>query len=158
MARPGFVLEVDDRTPPLVVHDGPGYRLERLPLGSEVVYAPEALMPVDDEDEAIAAALDRPLGSAPLRDLLRPDMRLTIAFDDISRLTPQMRQPDLRGRIIEAVLTRAAEAGVDDVALVVANGLNRRNTPTELEQMVGERVFRSFYADGLLSNHDAEDA
>ena len=28
MSRPGFVLEVDDRTPPLVVHEGLGFRLE----------------------------------------------------------------------------------------------------------------------------------
>ena len=29
MARPGFVLEVDDRTPPLLVPDGDRFRLER---------------------------------------------------------------------------------------------------------------------------------
>ena len=32
MSRPGFVLEVDDRTPPLVVHEGQGFRLEEFPL------------------------------------------------------------------------------------------------------------------------------
>jgi hypothetical protein len=37
MARPGFVLTVDDRTPPLVVHKGDGFRLERFPLGTQVV-------------------------------------------------------------------------------------------------------------------------
>ena len=157
MARPGFVLEVDDRTPPLVVHDGPGYRLEKFPLGTEVVYAPEALAPVDDQAEAIAAALDSPTDSAPLSELLRPGMKLTIAFDDITTPTPRMRRPDIRGRIIEAVLTRAARAGVDDVALICAIGVNRRNTDAELQQMLGERVFRSFFADGLLTNHDADD-
>ena len=85
-------------------------------------------------------------------------MRLTIAFDDIGTPTPRMRRPDIRGKVIEAVLTRAAAAGVDDVALVSANGLNRRMTAEELQYIVGERVFRSFYADGLLTNHDAEDA
>ena len=69
-----------------------------------------------------------------------------------------MRRPDIRGKVIEAVLSRAAAAGVDDVALVSANGLNRRMTAEELQYLVGERVFRSFYADGLLTNHDAEDA
>lgn len=157
MARPGFVLEVDDRTPPLVVHDGPGYRLERFPLGTQVVYPPEALAPVDDQAEAIAAALDSPTDSAPLSERLHPQMTLTIAFDDISTPVPQMRRPDVRGRIIEAVLTRAARAGVDDVALICAIGTNRRNTEAELLQILGERVFRSFFADGLLTNHDAED-
>ena len=43
MQRPGFVLEVDDRTPPLVVHEGLGFRLENFPLGTRVVYPPESL-------------------------------------------------------------------------------------------------------------------
>ena len=43
MSRPGFVLEVDDRTPPLIVHEGLGFRLESFPLGTRVVYPPESL-------------------------------------------------------------------------------------------------------------------
>ena len=46
---------------------------------------------------------------------------------------------------------------MDDVALIAANGLHRRMTAAELQHLLGERVFRSFYADGLLTNHDAED-
>jgi hypothetical protein len=34
MPRPGFVLEVDERTPPLLVHEGEGFRMQRFPLGS----------------------------------------------------------------------------------------------------------------------------
>ena len=33
MGRPGFVLEVDERTPPLLVPDGDRFRLEKFPLG-----------------------------------------------------------------------------------------------------------------------------
>jgi lactate racemase len=157
MARPGFVLEVDDRTPPLVVPDGDGFRMERFPLGSRVVYPGDPVDPVPDVRDAIDTALDAPLESAPLGERLRAGMRLTIAFDDNSAPVPAMPAPDIRGRIIEAVLTRAAAAGVDDVSLICATGLNRRLTPAELERLVGERVFRSFFADGLLVNHDAED-
>jgi lactate racemase len=158
MGRPGFVLEVDDRTPPLLVPDGDRFRLEKFPLGTRVIYPVESLPRVSDLAEAINAALDAPLQSEPLSAMLQPSMRLTIAFDDIGRPTPRMRRPDIRGKVIEAVLSRAAAAGVDDVALVSANGLNRRMTAEELQYIVGERVFRSFYADGLLTNHDAEDA
>jgi lactate racemase len=84
-------------------------------------------------------------------------MRLTIAFDDVSLTLPPMRAPDIRQRIIEQVLTMAADAGVDDVALISANAFHRRLTTAELEHIVGERVFRSFYGQGLLTNHDAED-
>ncbi len=38
-------------------------------------------------------------------------MRLTIAFDDLSLPLPTMRAPDIRGRIIEHVLTMAAGPG-----------------------------------------------
>jgi lactate racemase len=158
MGRPGFVLEVDERTPPLLVPDGDRFRLEKFPLGTGVIYPAESLTPVPGLGEAINAALDAPSESAPLSALLEPAMRLTIAFDDIGTPTPTMRRPDIRGKVIEAVLTRAAAAGVDDVALVSANGLSRRMTAEELQHIVGERVFRSFYADGLLTNHDAEDA
>src|SRR4029450_3667544 len=158
MGRPGFILEVDDRTPPLLVPDGDRFRFEKFPLGTRVIYPAESLARVPDLGEGINAALDPPLESDPLSALLEPAMRLTIAFDDISIPTPRMRRPDIRGKVIEAVLPRAAAAGVDDVALISANGLNRRMTSEELEYIVGERVFRSFYADGLLTNHDAEDA
>lgn len=158
MSRPGFVLEVDDRTPPLVVHAGEGFTMERFPLGTRVVYPPESLPGIRDVRGAIRNALEHPDGSEPLRELLFAGMRLTIAFDDISLTLPPMRKPDLRQLIMEEVLTLAAEAGVDDVQIIAANALHRRMTADELRDIVGERVFRSFYPTGDLYNHDAEDA
>ncbi len=110
MSRPGFVLEVDDRTPPLLVHEGLGFRMEDFPLGTRVVYPPESLPSVSDVDEAIREALLNPTDSEPLPELLTPGMRLTIAFDDVSLTLPTMRAPDVRQRIIEQVLTMAAAA------------------------------------------------
>jgi hypothetical protein len=127
MARPGFVLDADDRTPPVLVASGDTFRLERLPVGARVVYPADSL-PTVHAAEAIAAALDRPVDSDPLSARLRPGMRLTITFDDNTAPVPGMTSPDLRAAVIEAVLTRAASAGVDDVALVAAIGLNRRQS------------------------------
>ncbi|MBI4261767.1 MAG: DUF2088 domain-containing protein [Actinobacteria bacterium] len=156
MTRPGFVLEVDERTPPLLVHEGEGFRLQRFPMGTRVVYPPDSLPGVRDVDAAIERALLEPHGSEPLPDLLRPGMRLTIAFDDISLPLPPMRSPDVRGRVMEHVLEHAARKGVDDVRLIVANSLHRRMTPSEIKKVVGERIYRSFHPDAL-TNHDAED-
>ncbi len=75
-------------------------------------------------------------------------MKLTIAFDDLSLPLPTMKPPDIRGRIIEHVLTMAAEAGVDDVELIAALALHRRMTAAELKHIVGERVFHAFYPQG----------
>ncbi len=157
MARPGFVLEVDDRTPPLLVHHGPQLRLEQFPVGTEVIYPADAVVAVDDLTEAVDAACAAPLDSDPLADRLRPGMALTIAFDDLSVPSVKLRAPDVRGRIIERVLSLAAAAGVDDVVLINGLGLNRRNTEAELRHLLGERVFRSFWSAGRLLQHDAED-
>jgi lactate racemase len=156
--RPGFVLEVDRSTPPILFHHGEGFRLEKLPVGrSRVVYAPEPLFGIDDPDAAIRHALLNPIDSDPLPALLRPGMKLTIAFDDVSLPLPPMRRPDVRQRVIEAVLDLAAAAGVDDVHLIAALALHRRMTDDELRQAVGDRVFEAFAPYGLLYNHDAED-
>ncbi len=156
MSRPGFVLEVDERTPALLVHEGEGFRLERFPLGTRVVYPPESLPGIADVDAEIRRALLNPHGIEPLPELLFPGMRLTIVFDDLSLPLPQMRTPDIRQRVIEHVLELAARAGVDDVELLAANALHRRMTPAELKRTVGERVFRAFFPKHLR-NHDAED-
>ncbi|MDQ1497081.1 MAG: lactate racemase, partial [Actinomycetota bacterium] len=157
MSRPGYVLEVDRSTPPVLFHHGEGFSLERLPVGSRVVYPPEPVKALPDPDAAVRRALLAPLGMDPLPAYLRPGMRLTIAFDDISLPLPPMKGPDNRQRVIEAVLDLAAAAGVDDVELICATALHRRMTDPELKHAVGKRVFDAFAPHGLLYNHDAED-
>jgi hypothetical protein len=155
--RPGFVLEADRSTPPTLFMHGEGFRLERLPVGSRIVYAPEALPTIADVDGAIRQALLHPVDSEPLPALLFPGMRLTIAFDDVSLPLPPMRRPDLRQRVIEAVLDLAAAAGVDDVHLIAALALHRRMTEAELRHALGDRVYDAFAPRGQLYNFDAED-
>ena len=156
--RPGFVLDVDRSTPPILFHAGEGFHLEKLPVGSRVVYPNEPLPPLDDADAAIRHALLNPAGDCePLPALLRPGMRLTIAFDDLSLPLPPMQKPDNRQRVIEAVLDLAAEAGVDDVELIAALGLHRRMTESELRHALGNRIYDAFAPHGLLTQHDAED-
>jgi len=156
MPRPGFVLEVDERTPPLLVHEGEGFRLQRFPWGTRVVYPPDSLPAIRDVNAAIRRALLNPVGSEPLPELLKPGMKLTIAVDDISIPLPPMRTPDVRQRVLEHVIELAARKGVEDVKIVVATALHRRMTADEIERMVGERVFRSFWPNDL-ANFDAED-
>jgi len=158
MPRPGFVLDVDRSTPPILFWRGENFSLEKLPAGrSRVIYPPEPLPAIDDIDGAIRAALLNPVDHDPLPSLLFPGMRLTIAFDDVSLPLPKMRRPDIRQRIIEAVLDLAADAGVDDVHIIAALALHRRMTEAELRHAVGDRVYDAFAPRGLLYQHDAED-
>ena len=96
MSRPGYVLDVDRSTPPVLFHHGEGFSLERLPVGSRVVYPPEPTKALPDPDAAVRRALLEPLGTDPLPAFLRPGMRLTIAFDDVSLPLPPMKAPDNR--------------------------------------------------------------
>src|ERR1700722_4065986 len=156
--RPGFVLEVDRSTPPTLFWHGERFSLEKLPEGSRVIYAPEPVDPLKDAPAAIRSALTHPMGDRdPLPVLLRPGMKLTIAFDDISLPLPPMEQPDIRQLVIEQVLDMAAEAGVDDVELIVALALHRRMTEAELRHAIGDRIYDAFAPGGLLTQHDAED-
>ena len=154
--REACVVEVTEGSPPTLFHAGESLRLERLPVGSRIVYPPPPMKGLADPSAAISAALDSPLGADPLDSLLRPGMRLTIAFDDISLPLPPMRTPDVRQQVIEQVLERAYRAGVEDVHLIAALAIHRRMTPAELRRTVGPRVFDAFHPDRLY-NHDAED-
>jgi len=85
----------------------------------------------------------------------RPGLKVTIAIDDVSLPLPKMRRPDIRESVLTVLLELLAEHGIDDIQIVVANAFHRRITPSEMEWLVGRRIFRAFYPDRLL-NHDAE--
>ena len=158
MPRPGYVLDVDKSTPPTLFWRGEGYSLEKLPVGrTRIIYPGEPVPALKDVDGAILNALLNPIDQDPLPSQLFAGMKLTIAFDDVSLPLPKMQRPDVRQRVIEAVLDLAAEAGVDDVVLIAALALHRRMTEDELRHAVGDRVYDAFAPRGLLQQHDAED-
>ena len=150
------MIEVDRNTPPVLFHFGEGIRLEKLPLGSRIVYPPDPLEPIAHPERAIKRALGKPLEDDPLKSLLRRGMKLTIAFDDLSLPLPPMAAPDVRQLVMEEVIDMAAEAGVDDLHIIAALGLHRRMTDDELRHIVGDRIFTTFHPDRLYQ-HDGED-
>ena len=158
MPRPGFVLDVDRSTPPIMFWRGENFSLEKLPAGrSRVIYPPEPLAVIENIDGAIRDALLNPHDQDPLPAQLFAGMKLTIAFDDVSLPLPKMRMPDVRQRVIEAVLDLAADAGVDDVHIIAALGLHRRMHEYELRHALGDRIYDAFHPRGTLYQHDAED-
>ena len=154
--REKLVTYVDDPKARYAFHSGEGFRYERLPAGARVIYPPPPLPGILDVDQEIESALQEPLGCDPLSALIRPGMKVTIAFDDISVPLPPMQTPDIRQRVVEKVLSVLADQGVDDIHLIAALGLHRRMTPRELRRMLGPRVFNQYHPDRLY-NHDAED-
>src|SRR5262245_1922708 len=90
MTRPGLGLEVDERTPSLLVHHGESFSLENFPMGTRVIYPPDSLPGIRNVRGAIRNALRNPLGQDPLPEQLKAGMKLTVAFDDISLPLPPM--------------------------------------------------------------------
>ena len=145
MPRPGFVLDVDRSTPPILFWHGEDFSLEKLPAGrSRVIYPPEPLAALDDIDGAIRHALLQPARPGSAAGAAVPGHE---ADDRLRRHQPAAAEdapPDIRQRVIEAVLDLAADAGVDDVHLIAALALHRRMTEAELRHAVGDRVYDAF--------------
>ena len=47
MSRPGFALKVDEHTPQLLTLAGDRVRLQRFPIGTEVIYPPQPVASSD---------------------------------------------------------------------------------------------------------------
>ncbi len=137
-----------------------------IPFGDSAIQAdlPEAtrrlsnlpskkLPPVPDLRHAVRDALDAPLSSSRIADLVNPGSTVTIAFDDatVTQFGP------IRQVAIEEVLRDLDAAGVNrsNVNLICANALHRKQRPEELMLMLGEELVGSF--GGRLFSHDAED-
>ena len=153
--RREFVVTLNKRSEPRIIPYGQTFLTARLPAGTRVLYPPAPLEPLPDPDLAIRYALLHPEGADPLFAQLNPNMRVTVAIDDLGVPLPQMRRPDLRERMLNLVLQTLADYGVDDVHLIVATSLNRHLTEGEIRRIVGERAFRAFWPDRLY-NFDAE--
>ncbi len=128
-----------------------------LPERTRVIEAPSCLPALSDFQGAVREALGRPLGSPPLRELVNPRSRVTIAFDDpCLPLPPVPRDP--RGLAVEVVLEELFSQGVrrENVNLVCAVGLHRKWTERELRHLLGKRVWMVMGPD-RIANHDAED-
>jgi hypothetical protein len=141
---------------PRLLFYGEEIRQVQLPAGTRVIYPRSPMKALPDYRKAIRHALYNPLDMAPLPELLRPGMKVTIAIDDISLPTPAMVTPDIRQYLLEETLKILDDHHVDDVHIIVAIAFHRRMTGMEIKRMTGEEIFERFWPDQLY-NHDAED-
>jgi nickel-dependent lactate racemase len=154
-ARSELIVTVNRKSDPRLIPYGEDFLLEKLPAGTRVIYPPPPLDALPDPDTAIRYALLHPLNADPLFAQLNPNLRVTIAIDDLSTPLPQMRRPDIRERLLNQVLQTLADYGVDDIHLIMATGMNRRMTEVEIRRIVGERAFKQYWPDRLY-NFDGE--
>ena len=98
------------------------------------VVEPKFVPALADPAAAVRAALEAPMGSLPLREVVRPGTRVGVVFSDITRPAPH---PLLLGAVLEVL---DAVPGVE-VTLFNALGTHRPNTEAELRTMVGDAIF-----------------
>jgi nickel-dependent lactate racemase len=112
------------------------------------VFEPHETRQTADEHVLISEALEHPIGSARLRELLPPGQKVAIMASDLTRPCPS-------AELLPLVLEELADAGVreEDVLIVAALGLHREMTPTELEHMAGPDVYRRIQ----VINHNPQD-
>lgn len=109
-----------------------------LPDGLDItVVEPKFVPGLPDEPAALAAALDSPIGSGPLRDRVRPHDRVGIVFSDITRPTPNHL-------IVPAVVRALSHVAPDRITLFNATGTHRPNTEAELRAMLGDAMVDGF--------------
>lgn len=133
-----------------------GDRLISVILPDTIQTAPPGLStnlpPVDNPEEMILRALQRPLGRPPLRDMVKPNWRVTIAFDDptVPCFAP-VWEPALN-----LVISELEKGGVkrSRITLLCANGLHRKFTRRELARIIGKDLVKEFGY--RLDCHDAE--
>jgi len=98
------------------------------------VVEPSYVPAVPDPASAVRAALRNPIGCPPLKDLVRPGLKVGVVFSDITRPAPN---PLLLGAVLEEI------QGTGDVEITLFNalGTHRQNTAAELRVMLGDDLF-----------------
>lgn len=114
-----------------------------------VLKPPAELDPVSDLTQAVSQALESPLGSHRLRELVQPDDRLAVMISDATRSSPSRF-------LLDGIVKELERAGVpfQNVTIVVATGTHRPSTSRELAAMLGEKHLAHF----KVVNHDCHDS
>jgi nickel-dependent lactate racemase len=114
-----------------------------------VLKPPEELSPVSDLAQAVNQALESPLDSHRLRELIQPNDRVVVIISDATRPSPSRF-------LLDGIVKELERAGVplQNVTIVVATGTHRPSTPEELVTMLGEEHLARF----KVVNHDCHDS
>jgi lactate racemase len=91
-------------------------------------------------------ALSKPIGSPKLEELLKPNSKVAIVVDDLTRHTPV---GDLLPSLLKVIESKGVPKG--NVSIVIGNGTHRAMDEKEIEARVGVGVAKAY----RVENHDA---
>lgn len=95
--------------------------------------------------EMVLDAVNRPIGSAPLAEIIRPTHKVVIIIDDFTRPTPHKE-------FLTCLLDYLGRCGVtrNQIDIVLALGTHRPMTDAEMASTFGEKLIREV----RFTNHD----
>ena len=100
------------------------------------VLTPNETAPGLTGTEEVVRALEHPIASDRLRDLVKTGQKVAIVTSDITRPMPSYL-------VLPPVLKELNEGGIpdSDITVVFALGSHRAHTPEEMKKLVGEEVY-----------------
>lgn len=103
------------------------------------VIQPDPVQPAGDLEELIRGAIEHPIGTPPLEELVEPGQRVAIIVDDFTRKTPV-------AQILPLVLGLLEKKGVDEdqVRIIIASGTHRPMTEAELLDKIGAEILSRY--------------
>ncbi|MEL7647231.1 MAG: nickel-dependent lactate racemase [Sedimentibacter sp.] len=94
---------------------------------------------IEDEEAILKNAMDNPVGSLKLEDMIKKDDKVLIVVNDHTRPGPNKL-------IVHEIIGRIADKVTDlkQIKFIVATGSHRKTTPEEINSIVGEDVAKIF--------------
>lgn len=100
------------------------------------------------QEAAIEDAIRNPMGTPPLKELVKRKRRIAIVVDDITRPTPQ--------KVILPVLINELKRGgsrEENIEIIIALGTHRKMSVKEMKDRYGDEVTSNI----TITNHDCKD-
>lgn len=117
-----------------------------IPGRDVTVVEPRFVAGLPDEAAAFREAVRKPVGSPPLREIVRASDRVAVVIPDLTRPLPSER-------LLPWLFEELAHVPAERFVVVNGTGSHRVNTPEELRSMVGGDVLARY----RLVNHTAHD-
>jgi nickel-dependent lactate racemase len=116
------------------------------PLTDARVLRPDLPAPPEDPEALICSALDAPLGTPPLEEIVRPGDKVTIVTSDITRYTgSEVYLPILLDRL------NGVGVADGDIEVLIGLGIHRKQTETEHRKILGPSFGRV-----KVTDHDCD--
>lgn len=108
-------------------------------------YSPKQSASATDQDSLVRSAIEQPIGTPRLRELVQQGQKVAVVISDTTRPCPS-------GFLLPFVLHELHSAGMseDEILIIIGSGLHRNLTETELENLVGAQVYQRV----RVINHD----